>query len=365
MDSRKFLNSGLSTLVESAISETGSRSSFKFTRRYFGEDLFIKKQIFCYDYLDGPERLTETELPPKSAFFNSLENSEPSDSDYRHAKEVWSSMGMQTMRDYLEVYVKSDVLLLADVLNLFRQTMISDFKLDPLQYYSLMHTCIESAIRGGMAMIGSPRYAQANNPSMPPNEYDPTEPTSFIIFFYFNGLYTSVMHSQRLPTQGFRWLSEYEIDCFDPMDIMFDSDHGYIVDCDLEYPAYLHDSVHDKMSLAPERTKIRARDLSPYSTRLAEEYGISLETVHETEKLCFTLRDKTRYVTSYLNLQMYIKHGLVPKKIHRVLKYTQSAWLPDFMTFVADKRKNAKSKLYTLMYKAIPNSVYGKYSLRM
>ena len=112
------------------------------------------------------------------------------------------------MRDYLEVYVKSDVLLLADVLNLFRQTMISDFKQDPLQYYLLsgysldcalrysevklelltdmeMHTCIESAIRGGVIMIGSLRYARANNPSMPPNEYDPTKPNNFIHFFLF------------------------------------------------------------------------------------------------------------------------------------------------------------------------------------
>ena len=84
------------------------------------------------------------------------------------------------------------------------------------------------------------------------------------------------MQSQRLPTHGFRWLSEYEIDCFDPMDIPVDSDHGYIVDCDIEYPADLQDSVHDQMPLAPECTKIRAGDLSPYSTRRAEECSLKV-----------------------------------------------------------------------------------------
>ena len=222
-----------------------------------------------------------------------------------------------------------------------------------------MH-CIKSAIKGGVAFIGSPRYARANHPDMPQNEYDPTAPTTHIHFFDFNGLYTEVMQSNRLPTHGFRWLSEYELERFNVMEIPEDSDHGYIIDCDLDYPASLHDSIHDQMPFAPERTRISVGDLSAYSRQLAKECGINLDNLHETEKLCLTLRDKKRYVTAYLNLQTYIKHGLVLKKIYRVIPYTQSPWLQDFMTYVAEKRKNAKSKLYSLIYKTIPNSVYGK-----
>ena len=152
-----------------------------------------------------------------------------------------------------------------------------------------MHMCIESAIRGGVSSIGSPRYGCANNPDMPENEFDPTAPNSYIHFFDFNGLYTSVMQTEGLPTHGFRLLSEYELERFNVMDIAFDSDHGFIIDCDLEYHSSLHDTIHNQMPLAPERTRISAEDLSAYSRHLAEECGISLKNLHETEKLCLTL----------------------------------------------------------------------------
>ena len=65
-----------------------------------------------------------------------------------------------------------------------------------------MHQMLESNIRGGLATVGSPRYAKANHPELPTDEYDPEKPTKFIHFFYFNGLYTSVMKHHLLPTHG-------------------------------------------------------------------------------------------------------------------------------------------------------------------
>lgn len=118
LDSKRFLNASLSTLTESAMSETGP-ASFIHTRTHMGEEhvnLFLRKLVFCYDYLDGPERLTETQLPPKSAFFDRLNDNDVSDAEYDHALSIWRALDMQTMRDYLVTYVKSDVLLLADVL---------------------------------------------------------------------------------------------------------------------------------------------------------------------------------------------------------------------------------------------------------
>ena len=63
--------------------------------------------------MDGAEKLTEIKLPPKSAFFNRLDESESSDADYEHAQTVCRSLGMRMMNAYLEAYVKSDLLLLA------------------------------------------------------------------------------------------------------------------------------------------------------------------------------------------------------------------------------------------------------------
>lgn len=54
LDSKRFLNAGLTTLTESALSETGP-VSFKHTRKHMGDEhanLFLRKQVFCYDYFD-------------------------------------------------------------------------------------------------------------------------------------------------------------------------------------------------------------------------------------------------------------------------------------------------------------------------
>lgn len=87
---------------------------------------------------------------------------------------------MRCLKDFLEIYLLSNVLLLTDVLSIFRKTMIDTFRLDPMQYFSLssnsfdcalrhtetklelptdleMHQMIESSISCGLATIGSPR----------------------------------------------------------------------------------------------------------------------------------------------------------------------------------------------------------------
>ena len=50
--------------------------------------------------MDTPEKLKETELPPKEAFYSKLNNEDISDVDYAHAKKVWEALGMKTLKDY-------------------------------------------------------------------------------------------------------------------------------------------------------------------------------------------------------------------------------------------------------------------------
>lgn len=96
----------------------------------------------------------------------------------------------------------------------------------------------------GIAVIGNPRFAQANNPEMQAGAFEKDREISYIDFLDFNGLYTSVMATARLPTHGFRFLTDYELETFSVDDIPEDSDHGYILEGDMNYPAELHDS-HD------------------------------------------------------------------------------------------------------------------------
>src|SRR5678816_2835580 len=99
-------------------------------------DLLLRKGAYPYDYVDSIDRLNETELPSKSAFNSRLNDSGISDSDYEHAKTVWNEFGFKTFREYHDLYNLSDVLLLADVFENFRDVCCANYGLDPAWYYT-------------------------------------------------------------------------------------------------------------------------------------------------------------------------------------------------------------------------------------
>ena len=193
-------------MFESAASESGSHC-FKYLKEFVrGEhvQMFMGTVPLCTEYLDEPARLNERALPPKSAFFDAIGYSDISDDDYGVAQNIWDAMEMRTLREYLETCLIAYVLLLTDVLVIFRQIMTENFKLDPFQYFSLsgfsldvalresetklelltdidMHTMIESSLRGGLAIVGSPRHAQANNIDMPSHLYVHDRPKSHTV----------------------------------------------------------------------------------------------------------------------------------------------------------------------------------------
>ena len=58
-------------------------------RIYYGKqfDLLRRKGVFPYEYISSVDRLDETELPPKSAFYSKLNDSDISHEDYEHAEK--------------------------------------------------------------------------------------------------------------------------------------------------------------------------------------------------------------------------------------------------------------------------------------
>ena len=66
------------------------------------------------------ERFEENKLPPKEAFYSRLMGEGISNEDYEHAKKVWDVFEMKTLQNYQYLYNETDVLLLADVFENFR-----------------------------------------------------------------------------------------------------------------------------------------------------------------------------------------------------------------------------------------------------
>ena len=187
--------------------------------------MLTKKGVYPYDYVSSLSKFDETQLPPQKEFYSKLNDENISDEEYQHALNVWDTFNCKNIRDYDNLYLKSDVLFLADVFENFRSTCLKHYNLDPPHYYTspglawdaclketkqklqLLHDydmlmMFENGIRGGISHI-SKRYAEANNKYM--NTYDPDKPSSFIQYLDANNLYGWAM-SQALPTSEFKWM---------------------------------------------------------------------------------------------------------------------------------------------------------------
>ena len=78
--------------------------------------LLRRKGVFPYEFMTGFDRLQYSQLPAKSEFHSELNNTDISEKDYAHPKKVWSAFKCKTMRDYHDLYLKTDILLLTDIM---------------------------------------------------------------------------------------------------------------------------------------------------------------------------------------------------------------------------------------------------------
>ena len=371
LDSMQFTLFGLNKLVENLPTD-----KFKYTDEEFHREeelkLIKRKGVYPYDHMDSFQKFKETELPTQEQFYNLLNDESISDEDYQHAQNVWKTFNMKSMGDYHDVYLKADVLLLADVFENFRKTCLQYYGLDPCYYFTSpglswdamlkmtnirlnlisdvdMYQFVEKGMRGGVSYIAN-RFGEANNKYM--TEYDETAPEKHIMYLDANNLYGWAM-SQYLPTGGFKWHNEEFLLLDDYTDT---SDKGLILEVDLEYPPELHD-LHNDYPLAPEKVKVERDMLSTYCKEIAEKFNMSSGLVH---KLIPTLGGKEKYVLHHRNLQLYLDLGMKLKKVHRVLEFDQSPWLKEYIDFNTSKRTIAKNSFEKDFFKLMNNSVFGK-----
>ena len=112
---------------------------FYHTKNEFGSknlELITKKGVYPYDYKDGFDKFKEEGLPSIENFYSELTHEDISDEDYNHAKNDRKEFKCKTMGDYHDLYLNSDVLILADVFENFRKTGKEDYNLDPAHYFS-------------------------------------------------------------------------------------------------------------------------------------------------------------------------------------------------------------------------------------
>ena len=133
-DSLLFVNFSLDSLIKSLIKSVSHEKDFveKFNnfntiiaekyndgKRHPELTLLTRKGVFPYEYIDSYEKLNEIVIPNRMHVFSTLTQEEISILDYEHAKYVWNVFQCKNLKEYLYLYLLSDVLLLADVMENF------------------------------------------------------------------------------------------------------------------------------------------------------------------------------------------------------------------------------------------------------
>ena len=353
-DSLKFMSSSLGALVNNL-----PKDAFKNLLKYFTPkqaEILKQKGFYPYEYMDSEEKFNDTKIPPREAFYSKLSGRGITEKDYKHVWNVWNSFKMKTFKEYHELYNITDVLLLADVFENFRDLCLKIYGLDPVYYLTApglawdaclkitgielellndpdMLLMFEKGIRGGISIISN-RYGEANNKYMRKG-YNKNKPSKYLMYLDANNLYGCAM-SEKLPTHGFKWLTSGE------MEKIYENRHNLnkipcILEVDIEYPENLHD-LHNDYPLCPEKVKCK----------------------NGVEKLIPNLRNKKKYVLHYKNLIQCLDMGLKVTCIHNGIKFVESEWMKPYIDKNTNLRAKAKNNFEKDFFKLMNNSVFGK-----
>lgn len=205
IDSFRFMSESLSKLASLIPSDKKRILHSVCQKDYSSEQISMleRKGVFPYDYVNSIERLSEMSLPAKEHFYSLLNEEEISSEEYEFACDIWKKFHLKTLGEYSDLYLKTDVLLLADVFENFRSLCHSIYKLDPAHFYTApgysmeamlkytgvnielltdvdMLIFIERGIRGGISQC-SKRHVKANNKYMK-DAYNPDVKSNYLMY---------------------------------------------------------------------------------------------------------------------------------------------------------------------------------------
>ena len=159
--------------------------------------------------------------------------------------------------------------------------------------------------------------------------YDKSIESSYSMYLDANNLYGWAM-SKNLPVNGFKW--ENNLSKFNENFIKNynkNSDVGYFLEADIEYPKQLWSS-HKDLPFWLERKKIE-----------------------KAEKLVCSIEDKEKYVIHIRALKQALNQGLILQDVHRVIKLNQEEWLKPYVDMKSKPRTEAKNRFEKLLFEIL------------
>ena len=320
-----------------------------------------KKLAYPYEYFNS---IDDYQKPvnnlKKEHFFSKLKNKCPDDEEIQRTMDIIERFNIKNGEELTEIYLKSDVLLLACVFEKFIEISINQYDINPLYCVSLpgytwhcglkytdinlqtlqdkdMILLIESNIRDGISSVMGDRYVRSDE-------------NKNILYVDANNLYGHTM-SQYLPYDEIKFDNTVKLE--DIINTPDDNDIGYFVEVDLKYP----DNIKQKTKNFPFASVNKKINPDNYNDYMKE---IKPDTYIHSSKLICDWSDKKNYLIHYRMLKFYIRHGMIVDKVHNIISFRQSRWLEKYISFNTQKRNKAKNDFERDFYKLLNNAFYGK-----
>ena len=289
-----------------------------------------------------------------------MKNIFPDHDEIERTEEIIEKFNIKNGEELTEIYLKNEVLLLACVFEKIIKVSINEFDINPLYCVSLpgytwqcgliytginlqklqdkdMILLLENNIRGGISSVMGDRYINSDE-------------NKKILYIDATNLYGHSM-SQPLPVNEIKFDENVKLE--DILKTPVDSDIGYIVEVDLNYPENLKKKTKNFL-FAPVNKENNHDNFNDYmKTTRPDNYT-------QTKKLICDWSDKKNYLVLYRMLKFYVRHGMVVDKVHSVISFKQSKWLEKYTNFITQKRNQAVNLFEKDFYKLLNNAFYGK-----
>ena len=286
----------------------------------------------------------------KEDFFSKLKNKCPDDEEIERTKEIIEISDIKNGEKLTEIYLKSDVLLLACVFEKFIKVSVNEFEINPLYCVSLpgytwecglkytgvnlqtlqdkdLILTLENNIRGGISSVMGDRYVKSDE-------------NKKILYMDATNLYGHSM-CQPLPYDEIEmWHGDPDLYMNWSEEISNtsdDTDIEFFVEVNLRYP----DNIKEKTKNFPFCPENKIIHKDKYNDN---EYMKKTKPKNyvKSKKLICDWTDEKNYLAHYRMLKFYVRHGMLVDKIHEIISFKQSNWLEKYINFNTQKRNKAK-----------------------
>ena len=356
LDISNYIKGSLSSLTEKLLDEHKI-----ITKRYFPNNFELLKQKACFPYeWITKENIYDKKLPSIEDFYSSLKLQNITQEQYNKTLEIYKELKCKNVKDYLEIYMKLDICLQADIFNVFRNIIWNQFEIDCCKYITscslsldlmlkytevkiqlfkdiTMFDFTDSSIMGGLCLASQ-------------NIVDDDDDKLTISSTDVCSLYPYIM-TQKLPISDYKFVSNFN-----------KNKYGQDKNCSslLNVEIYTTKKVLNNKILCQflaliSKSKISYNQLSEFQRKNLKENYIS------SEKLISHLGyDKN----TYISFEMYQMMKSLGYKINikKILEYKHSNFMKPYIDFLFEKKSYYKSigdVSMLLTFKILMNSLFG------